>query len=95
MNIISLLGLLAFGVNIIVEMIKEVGPLKKVPTQSVAIVVSFIVCILGSILYINYAGIQVGLGVLIPSILLGAFPVAYIAMFGFDTFKSLYEKFNK
>lgn len=95
MNIISLLGLLAFGVNIIVEMIKEVGPLKNIPTQSVAIVVSFIVCILGSILYINFAGIQIGLGVLMSSIILGTFPVAYIAMFGFDTFKNLYEKFNK
>lgn len=95
MNIISILGLLAFGVNLIVEMIKEIGPLKNVPTKSVAIVVSFLVCILGSIFYINYAGIQISLGVLIPSILLGTFPVAYIAIFGYDTFKELLDRFNK
>lgn len=95
MDILSILGLLSFIVNIIVELIKEVGPLKKVPTQAVAIVVSLIVCCLGSVLYINYFNVTISILSLISIIVLGCFPVAYIAMFGFDTFKSLYEKFNK
>ena len=95
MNSIAVLSLLAFIVNIVVELIKDLAPFKQTPTKFVAILTSFIVCVLASILYVSYANVTIFPLVLIPTVLLATFPVAYISMYGFDTFKELYNKFNK
>lgn len=94
-TVIAILGLLAFIVNIIVELIKDLAPFKKTPTKFVAILTSFLVCVFSSLIYINYTGTQIALGLLIPTIILGTFPIAFISMYGFDTFKELYNKFKQ
>lgn len=93
-NIGSILGIimvLAFIVNIIVQITKEFILL---PTKLWCIIVSaslIIGCVLSlmAIGYIKFSFLIILLGII------GSFIVAFIAMYGFDTFKELWERFKR
>ena len=48
-KVAALVGILAFIVSIIIEVIKNIGPMKKVPTQLVTIIISIVICTVGYI----------------------------------------------
>ena len=83
----SLAGV-AFVTMIIVQMIKDIEVLKKVPTKLVAMVVAMIV----NFAVLAIEGTVLTVGVVCYTILSG-FIVAYISFYGFDTFKELKERF--
>ncbi|MBE7049159.1 MAG: hypothetical protein E7394_00120 [Ruminococcaceae bacterium] len=93
-NIGSILGIvmiLAFSVNIIVQVTKDFILL---PTKLWCIVVSaslIIGCVLSvmAIGYIKFSFLAIILAIA------GSFIVAFIAMYGFDTFRELWERFKK
>ena len=93
-NIGSVLGIvmvLAFTVNIIVQITKEYI---LIPTKLWCIIVSaalIIGCILAlmAIGYIKFSLFAILLGIV------GSFIVAFIAMYGFDTFRELWERFKR
>ena len=93
-NIGSVLGIvmvLAFTVNIIVQITKEYI---LIPTKLWCIIVSaalIIGCILSlmAIGYIKFSLFAILLGIV------GSFIVAFIAMYGFDTFRELWERFKR
>ncbi|MBR5506881.1 MAG: hypothetical protein IKV88_02410 [Clostridia bacterium] len=93
-NIGSVLGIvmvLAFTVNIIVQVTKDFILL---PTKLWCIVVSaslIIGCVLSvmAIGYIKFSLFAILLGIV------GSFIVAFIAMYGFDTFRELWERFKR
>lgn len=93
-NIGSVLGIvmvLAFTVNIIVQITKEYI---LIPTKLWCIIVSaalIIGCVLSlmAIGYIKFSVFAILLGIV------GSFIIAFIAMYGFDTFKELWERFKK
>ena len=78
----------AFVTMIIVQMIKDIDVLKKIPTKLVAIVVAMLV---------NFAVLAIEETVLTAGVvcytILSGFIIAYIAIYGFDTFKALKDKF--
>ncbi len=89
-NISDFILVIAFGINIIVQMTKTYVPM---PTKLWCIVVSLIVnfLILASaqsldLVEFNTASIAV--------IIFSAFVSAYIAMYGFDTFKEIWRRFR-
>lgn len=89
--IIGIFGALAFIVNVIVEMIKDLPAVKKIPTKLVAIIVSVLVT------YIALAGVtQIFNIVVIPAYIILALPASFIvafqAMNGFDALKDIYER---
>ena len=91
MNIIlGVLMVLAFVVNIIVQITKELIPL---PTKAWAIIVSLIVTISSTYIASSYKMFDFTISNIILSSV-GSFIVAYIAMYGFDTFKELWERFR-
>lgn len=89
--LIGLAMVLSFAVNIIVQMTKGFIP---IPTKLWCIIVAIaidIVALLGA-----SAQNKIDINVLTVSFaVIGAFVVAYISMYGFDTFKELWARFKK
>lgn len=91
-TLLGILTVLAFIVNIIVQLTKELVPM---PTKLWTIIVSIVVTVIctyivgGCYEFIEFTPATVLLSIV------GAFIVAYVAMYGFDTFKELWEKFKK
>lgn len=90
--LLTVLAMLVFVTNIIVEVIKGLVP--KVPTNIVAVIVALIVTVLS--LYILCAVLEISVMwyYAVGAVVLGIF-VGYAAMFGFDKFKSAWEKIRQ
>jgi len=90
-TILGIVMAVAFLVNIIVQLTKGFIP---VPTKLWCIIVSIVV-----MMAVLYAGISFCLiepcSASIIFGIFGSFIVAFIAMYGFDTFKELWERFMK
>lgn len=82
------LAVVAFVVNIIIEMTKEIGVVNKIPTKLYAVIISVIV----NFAMLGIKGTAISISV-ICSTLLGAFLIAYIAIFGYDNIYSVLKKF--
>ena len=89
--LLGIVMLISFAVNIIVQLTKGFVP---IPTKLWAIIVSEFVMV--AVMYIGatYGAVQFDFAVIVAS-LLGSFIVAYIAMYGFDTLKDLWQRFEK
>lgn len=88
--ILGVVMALAFLVNIIVQITKGFVP---VPTKMWCVLVSVTV-----IMALLFAGTSIGIlkintGYIVLS-LVGSFIISFIAMYGFDTFKELWQRFK-
>ena len=92
--IIGVLGALAFAVSLITEVLKDLPGIKKVPTKALVILVSLIVTVAALLVYVAYAGVTL-LWYYVVLAVFGAFVVAYISMYGWDTLKELKDRFIK
>ena len=90
--LLTVIAMLVFVTNIIVEVIK--GLIPKIPTNIVAVIVALIVTVLS--LYILCAVLEISVMwyYAVGAVVLGIF-VGYAAMFGFDKFKSAWEKIRQ
>ena len=89
----SIVGAIAFIVSAIVEVTKKIKPFSLMPTQLWCIIVSAVVCVAGYFGYCAYAGIApVWYFAVCAGIV--SFIVAYIAMYGWDTARELYDRFT-
>ena len=75
---------LVFGVNIIVEVVKNLFP--KVPTTFLATILSVVVTMVAFFAWATITNLVVRWYYVVAAFVLGLF-VAYAAMFGFDKFK--------
>lgn len=82
--------ILAFAVNIIVQMTKSYIPL---PTKLWCVLVAMTVNLGALFGAVSLGTLEISVGYVIFS-LVGSFFVAYIAMYGFDTFKELWQRFK-
>lgn len=92
--IIGILGVLAFAVSLITELLKDMPRVKKIPTKAFVILVSLIVTVVALLIYVAYAQIIL-LWYYVVLAVFAAFVVAYIAMYGWDTLKELKDRFVK
>lgn len=90
----SIMGALAFMVSIIVEITKKVKPFSLMPTQLWCMIVSAAVCVIGYFGYCAYAGIAAKWYFAVAAVIVSAI-VAYVAMYGWDTAKELYDRFSR
>ena len=88
--ILSILTALSFTVNIIVQMTKSFVPL---PTKLWCIIVASTINLAVLFGVSSFNIFKVNLGSMLICIF-GSFIVAYIAMYGFDTFRSLWKRFK-
>ena len=87
--VLFFMAMLVFATNIIVEMVKKLFP--KVPTNFVAVIVALIITILAMVILCTIMEITVMWYYAVGAVVLGLF-VGYAAMFGFDKFKTAWEK---
>ena len=90
--LLTVMAVLVFATNIIVEMVKNLFP--KVPTNLVAVIVALIVTVLAMLILCAVMEITVMWYYAVGAVVLGLF-VGYAAMFGFDKFKAAFEKLKQ
>ena len=90
--LLTVVAVLVFVTNIIVEVIK--GLIPKIPTNSVAVIVAMIVTVLALYILCTVLEISVMWYYAVGAVVLGIF-VGYAAMFGFDKFKAAWEKIKQ
>lgn len=90
--LLTVMAVLVFVTNIIVEVIKGLFP--KVPTNIVALIVAMIVTILAVAILCTVLEISIMWYYAVGAVVLGIF-VGYAAMFGFDKFKAAFEKLKQ
>ena len=88
---IALIGWLAFLVAIIVQVLKELPKLKKIPTSVVALVVSLILCPVTLIALCTWYGVKIT-WYYVMAALLGAFPVYLVATGGWERIKGIWDR---
>lgn len=90
--LLTVVAVLVFVTNIIVEVIK--GLIPKIPTNIVAVIVAMIVTVLALYILCTVLEISVMWYYAVGAVVLGIF-VGYAAMFGFDKFKATWEKIKQ
>ena len=88
-----ILGILAFVVSVIIEVIKNVSFLKNIPTDLVVIVLSEVLTVLSFLAYMSYNSIAVTWYLAVGAFIAGFF-VAFVAMYGWDKITELYNRFK-
>ena len=83
------LGILVFITNIIVQVIKDLFP--KIHTNYIVVVIAMIITVLALMIVCAVMEITVMWYYAVGAVVLGIF-VAYVAMFGFDKFKAMWDK---
>lgn len=89
-TVLGVIMAIAFIVNIIVQLTKGFVP---IPTKLWCIIVSVFVMATLLFVAISMQLIKFNAGYIILSVF-GSFIVAFIAMYGFDTFKDLWKRFK-
>lgn len=92
LTMLAILGILAFFVSLITEMTKELVGIKKIPTKLYAMLVSLVVTLSLFFVYVSYTHIIFYWYYIIVCIF-AAFVVAYISIYGWETFNELWKRF--
>lgn len=92
--IIAIIGALAFMVSVITQVFKGVGILSKVPTDILVLVLSIGITLTAFIAYMQYVQQSILWYMIIAAILAG-FVVAFVAMYGWEKFVELWNRFKR
>ena len=90
---VLIVGLLAFMVSVVIEVIKALPWLNKLPTDLLVIVMSVVFTIIAFLAYMSYMSLVVMWYYAVGAILTGFF-VAFVAMFGWEKLTELYNRFK-
>ncbi len=88
--IFGMLTVLAFVVNILVQVLKGMVP---IPTKVLCLIVALAVNIASLIIFESEGYIAFDLTNIVVAVM-GSPVIAFISMYGFDTFKELWERFK-
>ena len=88
--LLGVLMVVAFVVNIIVQLTKGIVP---IPTKLWVIIVSAVVTMASVFIGASFDYLRIDAATILLS-LIGSFVVAYVAMYGFDTLKELWTRFK-
>ena len=92
-QVILLIGVIAFVISVITEITKNISFLKKVPTDIQVIVLSLVLCIVLLFAYASIVGMTVYWYYVVAAVIL-AFFVAFVAMYGWEKFSSLWKRYK-
>ena len=90
--IMGVIGVLAFVVSAITEVIKGVWVLSKVPTNIVVVVLSVGITVTAYVAYMSYIQ-QTILWYMILAAILAGLLVAFVAMYGWEKASELWKRF--
>lgn len=86
-SVIGVIGILAAFVSVITEVLKGIIP-KCFPTKLLVLIISLIVTIFAIVLFCD-----INIKMIIAGVI-GSFVVSFVSMFGFDSLKSIFERFR-
>lgn len=92
-TLVTLIGALSFFVSIIAQLTKEFIP-KVIPTKLYVLILSVAVTVTAVLSYLSYKSVDIKLYLILGSLAMG-FVVAFIAVYGWDEFKELKDRFMK
>ena len=93
-TILAVIGALAFMVSVITQVFKGVGVLAKIPTDILVFVLSIGMTVTAFVAYMQYIQ-QTILWYMILAAILAGFLVAFVAMYGWEKFAELWNRFKK
>ena len=93
-TILAVIGALAFMVSVITEVFKGVGVLAKIPTDILVFILSIGITVTAFVAYMQYIQ-QTILWYMILAAILAGFLVAFVAMYGWEKFAELWNRFKK
>lgn len=91
--VLGFLGILAFIVELIVQVTKEAPFIRTVPTKLYVLIISIILCIVAVFVLGAWFAVPV-LWYYVVLAIFASFVVAYISIFGWDTFKEVRERYK-
>lgn len=92
--IILIVGLLAFAVSMITQVIKGIGIFSKIPTDILVFLLSIVLTIFAFVAYMQYSNQPIIWYMVCAAVIFG-FMVAFIAMFGWGKAAELWKRFYK
>lgn len=93
-GITLLVGMLAFAVSLIVQVVKGVSIFTKLPTDLLVFILSIVLTVVAFIAYAQYANITI-VWYMIGAAIFGGFVVAAVAMFGWTKVVEIAGRFIK
>lgn len=93
-TILAVIGALAFMVSVITQVFKGVGVLAKIPTDILVFVLSIGMTVAAFVAYMQYIQ-QTILWYMILAAILAGFLVAFVAMYGWEKFAELWNRFKR
>lgn len=93
-GILAVIGALAFIVSVITQVFKGVGVLAKIPTDILVFVLSIGMTVTAFVAYMQYIQ-QTILWYMILAAILAGFLVAFVAMYGWEKFAELWNRFKR
>ena len=92
--VLAVIGALALMVSVITQVFKGVGVLAKIPTDILVFVLSIGMTVTAFVAYMQYIQ-QTILWYMILAAILAGFLVAFVAMYGWEKFAELWNRFKK
>lgn len=92
--VLAVIGVLAFLVSVITQVLKGVGIFNKIPTDILVFVLSIVLTVTSFIAYMQYIQ-QTIIWYMILAAIMAGFIVAFVAMFGWEKLSDLWSRFNK
>lgn len=92
--VLAVIGALAFMVSVITQVFKGVGVLAKIPTDILVFVLSIGMTVTAFVAYMQYIQ-QTILWYMILAAILAGFLVAFVAMYGWEKFAELWNRFKR
>lgn len=92
--VLAFIGALAFMVSVITQVFKGVGVLAKIPTDILVFVLSIGMTVTAFVAYMQYIQ-QTILWYMILAAILAGFLVAFVAMYGWEKFAELWNRFKR
>ena len=93
-SLVAVIGALAFMVSIITQVIKGVSVLDKIPTDILVFVLSIGLTVIAFVAYMQYIQQIIAWYMIIAAIMAG-FIVAFVAMYGWEKFSELWNRYKK
>lgn len=93
-SLIAIIGVLAFMVSVITQVIKEMPIITNIPTSLLVITLSVSMTPAAYIAYAQYSYMQLHWYMIAASIIAGFF-VAFVAMFGWEKINDIYSRMIK
>lgn len=92
--ILAIIGVLAFIVSLITQVIKGIGIFAKVPTDMLVFVLSIGITVIAFVAYMQYIQMVI-LWYMIFAAIMAGFVVAFVAMYGWEKLSDLWQRFGK